>query len=284
MKYAPIKKEIKSILRYPGGKSKALKYILPHIPSDFSEFREPFIGGGSIFLAVKHRVPSNRIFRVNDLNQQLMSFWMDIMNDPHSFQQDVISVKEKYSSGKALFLALSNNANLTETEKRVRYFILNRISFSGLVDAGGYSDESYHKRFTDSIIKNIPRLGHFLNNAIMTVGDYSPLLKLKGDNVFIFVDPPYSNNRDSKLYGKKGILHQIFDHERLSYQLYKTNHRWVATYDDTPLIHELYDFAYKKKWSLNYGMTNVKKKRAKKGGELIISNYPLDTISQKKFI
>ena len=39
----------KSPLRYPGGKSRALKQILPLIPLNMSEFREPFVGGGSVF-------------------------------------------------------------------------------------------------------------------------------------------------------------------------------------------------------------------------------------------
>ena len=135
MNYSPLNNEIKSILRYPGGKSKALKYILPHIPKDFSEYREPFFGGGSIFLAVKQRVPRNRLFRVNDLNPQLISFWKDLLKDPISFKNDVIAVKNEYPDGKALFAKLSKNLNLSETENKVRYFILNRISFSGLVEA-----------------------------------------------------------------------------------------------------------------------------------------------------
>jgi DNA adenine methylase len=43
----------KSPLRYPGGKSKAIDNIIPHIPLDIKEFREPFVGGGSVFLGFK---------------------------------------------------------------------------------------------------------------------------------------------------------------------------------------------------------------------------------------
>ena len=39
---------IKSPLRYPGGKSRAIEKIIPLIPA-FEEFREPFVGGGSVF-------------------------------------------------------------------------------------------------------------------------------------------------------------------------------------------------------------------------------------------
>ena len=45
--------KIKSPLRYPGGKQKALGQIIPHLPENIGEYREPFIGGGSVFLAMK---------------------------------------------------------------------------------------------------------------------------------------------------------------------------------------------------------------------------------------
>ena len=48
---------LKTMLRYPGGKSKALKTLAPWFPSDFKEFREPFLGGGSISLMVSQNYP-----------------------------------------------------------------------------------------------------------------------------------------------------------------------------------------------------------------------------------
>ncbi len=64
---------IKSPLRYPGGKSKALEQILPLIPH-FEEFREPFVGGGSVFLALKQLYP-DRKYWINDLYFELYKFW-----------------------------------------------------------------------------------------------------------------------------------------------------------------------------------------------------------------
>ncbi len=51
---------IKSPLRYPGGKSKAIKQISKLIPQ-FDEFREPFVGGGSVFIYLKQKYP-HKIF------------------------------------------------------------------------------------------------------------------------------------------------------------------------------------------------------------------------------
>jgi site-specific DNA-adenine methylase len=53
---------IKSPLRYPGGKSRAIKFITQLIP-EFKEYREPFVGGGSVFVYLKH-YKSPRILHV----------------------------------------------------------------------------------------------------------------------------------------------------------------------------------------------------------------------------
>jgi DNA adenine methylase len=48
---------IKSPLRYPGGKSRAVDLISSLIP-DFDDYREPFLGGGSLFINLKQIFPS----------------------------------------------------------------------------------------------------------------------------------------------------------------------------------------------------------------------------------
>ena len=45
-------KALKTPLRYPGGKSKAIKTLTPWFPQIISEYREPFIGGGSIAIQI----------------------------------------------------------------------------------------------------------------------------------------------------------------------------------------------------------------------------------------
>ena len=58
-------KEIKSPLRYPGGKTRAAEMLINLAP-DFEEYREPFIGGGSVFIKMKQKFP-NAKYWVNDL-------------------------------------------------------------------------------------------------------------------------------------------------------------------------------------------------------------------------
>ena len=265
----------KSPLRYPGGKSKALAKIIPYIPLNISEYREPFIGGGSVFLAVK-QLFGNRIKRywINDLNFDLCCFWLYAKTEIESLANEVDRIKQKRTDGRELFNHFTReDLKLSDFERAVRFFVLNRITFSGTVDSGGYSQQAFERRFTNSSIERLRNLSVYLSSVHITNGDYENLLFQDGENVFIFLDPPYLSATKSKLYGLKGNLHTTFDHERFAENMRRCPHKWLLTYDDSPKIRELFSFASITEWTLQYGMNNYKQECAAQGQELLIQNY-----------
>lgn len=267
---------IKSPLRYPGGKSKALKYIVPNFPSLFKEYREPMIGGGSVFFEIRQKEP-NLKFWINDINSDLYHFWKQCKKDISKIVEEIYTVKSTYSNGRELFATYSaKNENLNQLEKAVRYFVLNRITFSGAVDSAGYSNESFEKRFTDSSIERLKKSAEILKNIKITNYDYQKLLRSPGEDVFIFLDPPYFSFTKSKLYGKRGNLHTRFDHKRFAKKMSKCEHKWLITYDDSDEIRNLFcDFSKIYEWELQYGMNSFSRDGASIGKELLISNYDI---------
>ncbi|MFM6755597.1 MAG: DNA adenine methylase [Dolichospermum sp.] len=266
---------IKSPLRYPGGKSRAIKTITAHLPEKFSEFREPFVGGGSVFIYLKQKYPDLNIC-INDLNPELYLFWHLAQSDLSKLVSQVRHIKENYQDGKSLFtkLALIDVKTLSYLERATRFFVLNRITFSGTIESGGFSLEAFQKRFTNSSIERLESLESILTPDIkITNLDYSHLVNKEGKDVFIFLDPPYFQAEKSKLYGKKGDLHTGFDHQRFAANLKECPHKWLITYDDCPEIRENFKWANIVEWELQYGMNNYKQKNAQKGQELFISNY-----------
>ena len=269
---------IKSPLRYPGGKSRAIKSIAECLPEKFSEFREPFVGGGSVFIYLKQQFPNLKI-SINDLNPELFLFWHLAKSDLSKLVSEVRQVKENSQDGKLLFAELAHvNVNtLSNLERAVRFFVLNRITFSGTIESGGFSLESFHKRFTDSSIDRLEKLENILTQDIKVTNlDYSHLINEPGKEVFIFLDPPYVKAEKSKLYGKKGDLHTGFDHQIFASNLKQCPHNWLITYDDCPEIRENFKWANVIEWELQYGMNNYKQKKAEKGKELFISNYEIN--------
>ncbi|MEH2057327.1 MAG: DNA adenine methylase [Nostoc sp.] len=274
----------KSPLRYPGGKSKAINQIVEYLPEKFSEFREPFVGGGSVFIYLRQKFPDVKIW-INDLNRELFLFWKLAQSELPQLVKEIRHIKVKYTDGKLLFAELTSVDvnNLSDLERAVRFFVLNRITFSGTVESGGFSPEAFHKRFTDSSIERLEKLENILSeNVQITNLDYSHLLESEGKNVFLFLDPPYFSATKSKLYGKRGDLHTSFEHQRFAELLQQCHHRWLITYDNSPQILENFQWANISEWELQYGMNNYKQSGAAKGKELFISNYEVQLYLENK--
>lgn len=272
----------KSPLRYPGGKSRALKQILPLIPANISEFREPFVGGGSVFFAIRGLFQSRiKSYWINDLNYDLYCFWKQVRDNAPDLVETLAKTRVTATDGHALFEELTQAKDelsrdrdmLCEFQRAVRFFILNRITFSGVVDSGGYSQSAYEKRFTDSSIERVKNICPHLSGVKITNGDYIDAVFQEGDGVFIFLDPPYWKATESRLYGVRGTLHTAFDHEQFAKNMRRCPHKWLITYDDSPAIRELFNFAEIQEWTLQYGMNNYRKESAAKGQELFIKNY-----------
>ncbi len=266
-----------SPLRYPGGKSKALDRILPLLPTQIGEFREPFVGGGSVALAVK-KLFQSRISRywINDLNYDLYCFWKFARDSMALLAGEIQAYKANYQDGRARYQFMLDEANMrSDFDRAVRFFIMNRITFSGVVDAGGYSQQAFERRFTPSSIEKLRAVEYYLQGMEITQHSYEVLLQAPGDNVLIFLDPPYWSATDSRLYGVRGKLHTAFDHEQFADEMRRCPHRWLITYDDSDKIRSLFSFAdvHLIEWQHQYGMNNYKQATAAKGHELFIKNF-----------
>ena len=265
---------IKSPLRYPGGKSRAVKIISPLIPQ-FDEFREPFVGGGSVFVYLKQKYP-NKTYWINDLYTNLFHFWKQTQANPDELIEQVCSWKNEFENGKGLHRYLLDNIELfDDLKKGAAFFVFNRITFSGTTESGGFSNAAFEKRFTPSSVDRLRLLASIMFDTKITNYDYQDVVETEGDNVFVFLDPPYYSATKSALYGKNGNMHTTFDHERFAEVLKKSNHKWLITYDNSEYIKELFSFANIEEWNLTYGMRNVNKNGSQVGKELFISNYEL---------
>ena len=271
---------IKSPLRYPGGKSRAIKFISKLVPQ-FDEFREPFVGGGSVFVYLKQKFPQKK-FWINDIYTNLFHFWHECQNNTEPLINQINEWKNSYCEGKELHRYLLDNINNFDSLKKASaFFVFNRITFSGTTESGGFSNAAFHKRFTTSSVERIKELAKILPETKITNNDYQEVIEENGKDVFIFLDPPYYSATKSALYGKNGNIHKNFDHERFASIIKKTKNKWLITYDDSEYIRNMFSFANIISWNLTYGMRNVSKNSSQTGKELFISNF-IDEIPETK--
>lgn len=82
------------ILKWPGGKTNELPYILPNVPPDTRWFYEPFVGGGSVFLGAD----DYEHFYVNDKSQELFSLYSEIRDDTTALTDAMDSLSFTWSA------------------------------------------------------------------------------------------------------------------------------------------------------------------------------------------
>lgn len=154
----------------------------------------------------------DRLYWINDVNYELYCFWKVAQTRNAELVKAVMRIREQATDGRELFYSLLEKYGTgDEFERAVRFFVLNRITFSGTVDSGGYSEGAFHGRFTFSAIRNLARVASVVNGVRITCLDYAEVVMAPGKGVFLFLDPPYYSVADSRLYGRRGELHLNFD-------------------------------------------------------------------------
>ncbi|AUT19120.1 hypothetical protein DSLPV1_149 [Dishui lake phycodnavirus 1] len=251
---------MKSPLRYPGGKTRACKTLLDIVDRehfDTSEVVSPFCGGAS-FEFYLHETRGTRLI-LNDKFEPLVNFWSACKHDKDHLCDALERTREAGVSKddfKRMRETIMTEPNTLERAKK--YFVINRCSFSGATLSGGFSEESSKKRFTKSSIERVRDLD--LSDVDVHNDDFETFLAIHGNGKkgFVFVDPPYYLESKSRLYGKNGDLHENFDHAGLRRELEKCTRPWLLTYNDSPYIRELYKDHGIIDVSWSYGMNSTK--------------------------
>ena len=144
---------IKTPLRYPGGKSRAVKKMAPYFPdlSNYTSYSEPFIGGGSVALWVAQTYPDLPI-HINDLHTPLYHFWTTLRDNRHQLVVDLLYAKGYYSTpdeARVLFNKAKDELDDADPYMQAFYFyIINKCSFSGLTESSSFSPQASISNFS----------------------------------------------------------------------------------------------------------------------------------------
>ena len=287
-------KNLKTPLRYPGGKSKAIKTLAQWYPKDITEYREPFIGGGSIAIDITKANPDIPVW-VNDLYVPLYNFWVQLRDRGKELSERVREEKQRTldegdkdkvtEKAKELFNKYKAEIDTYDDfEKAVAFFIMNKCSFSGLTENSTFSKTASNSNFSLVGADKLLEFSRLIKNWKITNIDYSEVMKAKGyADSFIFLDPPY----DIKdfLYGKDREMHKSFDHDLFADRVSTCIHKFMITYNLNDRLLDLYKNYNLKEWKLRYSMAH----RGDKGTneniktELLVTNYevnPTNTLQE----
>ena len=268
-------------IRYPGGKSRAVKKLYPMLPKldEYEEWREPFLGGGSMSIEITKRFPDMKIW-VNDLYPALYTFWTSVQSDGEEMSEKLLKMKSECHTPEAAKTMLGeqkeiiNDKTSSKFDKAVAWYFANRNSFSGLTETGTYSDQANKMSFTISIISKLPHYQKLIRNWKFTNGSYDVLLKDNNPKAFVYLDPPYEL-KDSTLYGKKGNMHLTFDHDEFAKNCNECDMDMMISYNADQSIKERFQGWNELEFDHTYSMRSVGNymENQKDRKELVLTNY-----------
>ena len=280
-------KSLKTPLRYPGGKSRALSKLFQYMPdlSGYTEYREPFLGGGSVALEVTKRYPRLDIW-VNDLYEPLYNFWRELQDHGNEITDILLQLKQRHpdpTSAKKLFLDakeyLSGSATTDKFPpynesiwRAVSFYVVNKCSFSGLTESSSFSKQASDSNFSLAGIERLREYQKLIGNWKITNLSYEELLT-DDKECFTYLDPPYEIK--SNLYGRRGDMHKCFDHDTFANHCDRFIGPQLISYNSSALIEERFQGWTAAEFAHTYTMRSVGSYNTDQASrkELVLFNY-----------
>ena len=280
-------KSFKTPLRYPGGKSRACTKMDQYIPDlrNFKEYREPFLGGGSVAIHLSKKYPRLDVW-VNDLYEPLYNFWCELRDNGREMRDTLLELKYRHPepvSAKILFLDAKEKVNdelVSNTDRAIAFYIINKCSFSGLTESSSFSKQASESNFSVRGIDKLPGYSQIIQNWKITNVRYQQLLT-DDKECFTYLDPPYEIG--SNLYGRKGSMHKSFDHDGFATICDRFVGPQLISYNSSQLIKDRFKEYQTGEFDLTYTMRSVGEymREQKERKELLLFNYGIEGLVEQ---
>ncbi|MCC7570725.1 DNA adenine methylase [Candidatus Micrarchaeota archaeon] len=271
----------KPFVKWAGGKRQLINTLLDNIPSSFSNYHEPFVGGGALYFRLWNEGLIKKAY-LNDFNEHLYNTYRVIKKNPDELIEELTS--SQYKNEKTIYYKLRDKYNQKRyrdnTERAALFMYFNKTGFNGLwrvnskdgynVPIGKYKNP----KICDE--DNIRLVSEALKKAELTNRDFSTVLDNAKTKDFVYFDPPYhplSSTSNFTTYTKLDFTEK--DQIRLkevyvALDLKKVN--VMLSNSPAPLITQLYS-NYKQKLVDAKRMINCKSELRGNVSEIVAINY-----------
>lgn len=221
---------VKPFLKWVGGKTQIINDVIDLFPKEMNNYHEPFLGGGSVLLALLSQVHNGSIkiygkIYASDLNSNLIGLYKNIQSNPDVLITEVkkltdefaicsgnivnrkaLTVEDAQTSRESYYFWVRMRFNSLSKDERTSIIgsamllFMNKTCFRGVyregpngfnVPYGNYKNPSV---FDEQHIKAVSAL---MKDVVFSDGSFRDSFErvLPGD--FIYLDPPYASENDS---------------------------------------------------------------------------------------
>jgi DNA adenine methylase len=226
------RKSLNPIIKWSGGKKDELKNILPHLPSSYSTYLEPFIGGGAVYF---HLNPERAV--INDVHKELTDFYQSIKN---SNANAIYEFMSEHPNDEATYYKVRGYDNTDILDNAKRFYYLRKTCYRGMLrynKSGGFNIPfGRYKTYNFEEIRN-KEYETLLKRTEIFNGSFETIFNDYNDNDnFMFLDPPYDSEFTDYGYCTFGKDEQ----RKLAKCFKETSIKCLMIIGKTPFIQELY--------------------------------------------
>jgi len=231
-------------IRYAGGKSLAVGLVVERIPDNTKRVVSPFLGGGSVEVAIARELSLPVIGY--DIFDILINYWEVQLENPNALYERLFKfepTREGFKKAKERLKKHWKNGEKLGTFDLAAYYYFNHNTSYG-PHFLGWPSSVYLQR--ERYQKMIEKVRDFRADKLQAECASFEEIMPKHKNDFLYCDPPYYLDGDSKtfvgLYPHRNfpIHHNGFKHELLRDLLVQHKGGFVLSYNDCSAIREWY--------------------------------------------
>jgi DNA adenine methylase len=262
---------VKPILKWAGGKTQIISDIIERFPNVIDNYYEPFLGGGSVLLALLSCIKAGKIrltgkIYASDLNENLVGVYQRIQKDVDGFikelkeleetmrgsegdivRRDAKSLQEAMTSPESYYYWVRGQYNMTPRGPgaAAMFMYLNKTCFRGLYREGpnGFNVPFGHYR-NPSILdeRHIREVSELIRDVEFRVAHYTELMDIQRMDIqrmdFIYLDPPYVPEKQTSFVSYTVDGFNAAEHTRLFDVLQTVPCKFLLSNADVPFVRE----------------------------------------------
>lgn len=265
---------VKPFMKWVGGKTQIIGDVMALFPKEMNSYHEPFLGGGSVLLALLAHVRNGTIkvsgkIYASDLNLNLIALYQNIQSDPDGIIAEVRKLSDEFAECRAepvnrkaatLEAALGSpesyyfwtrsrfNAlqDRTSLEASAMLLFMNKTCFRGVYREGPNGFNVPFGNYKNPCIldaDHIRTVSALIKDVVFTHCAFDACLSKIAAGDFVYLDPPYAPETGTSFVSYTSDGFNLADHGRLfklCAEMKAKNARMVMSNADVQLVRDAF--------------------------------------------
>jgi DNA adenine methylase len=245
----------KPFLKWAGGKTQIIAEVMARFPPTMNNYHEPFLGGGSVLLALISCIANGTItvtgkIYASDINTTLIGLYQNIQANPHALIAEVrklmeeaavaaetqqtnaaaevnrkaSTLEEAQTSPESYYFWVRSRFNMLSKEDRMTipasamFLFMNKTCFRGLYREGPHGFNVPYGNYKNPAIldeEHILHISALIKNVVFSVSSFPDAFSRAVAGDFMYIDPPYAPETTKSFVSYTSDGFNIADHKTL---------------------------------------------------------------------